>query len=656
MSSFGTFTVEDQRTVHRAASQLVSAAVLGETLDRRTLLGDLGDRLIDGVFVTLKRGTTLRGCCGTQGAPAPLSELLAEASLRTATQDPRMPSVAAVELPYLQLSITLLGPYQKVAQTGEERLGAFTIGRHGLRIRSGRRSGLLLPSVATEHGWNERQFLDAVCRKAGMAPGLWRSDDVQLDIFEGSCFSDAMAGKPRPEALGIGTDAVRTLQEWVQFNLRAFANGTTPLSCVDTLEETDVAGVVLAVRWPESCEVKTVFELDMLQAMPLQATLFRLTMRFTSAIDAGAFTDRPWVRVAVLDRPVHHGSIGEVDVRGIAAELRAVIATDGRHWSLHFDRDATIGNTIRIAMGSEPFRHSELQIYSVACASSECRFRVSTGPRGDDAMTERAPGVAGVFYPQDDDGRHSLVDRLISETLPGDRQRCLAAMVPHAALHYSGRVAAEVWNRLQIPERVVIIGPKHRRDGLDWAVAPHKRWQLSDTESIVGDADLAREIADAVPNMELDSAAHREEHSIEVQLPILHRVAPDTRIAAIAMHGGGLAELEAAAEAFADWLRRQDEPPLLVISSDMNHFADDQENRRRDRLALDALSSGDAEELLSVCVDENISMCGRIPAAFVLLTLKALGKEPRYREIAYATSADVSGDTSRVVGYAGVLL
>ena len=176
------------------------------------------------------------------------------------------------------------------------------------------------------------------------------------------------------------------------------------------------------------------------------------------------------------------------------------------------------------------------------------------------------------------------------------------------------------------------------------------------TREMRGDVELAKDIADSVPGMQLDANAHRQEHGIEVQLPLLYRLAPQTQVAAIAMSGGTYEELQVAAEALAACLARQEHPPLLVISSDMNHFADDEENRRRDRLALEALRANDPKGLLQVCAEENISMCGQIPATLVLLTLKAMRQPVDYTEVGYATSGDVSGDRSRVVGYAGVLL
>jgi AmmeMemoRadiSam system protein B len=155
--------------------------------------------------------------------------------------------------------------------------------------------------------------------------------------------------------------------------------------------------------------------------------------------------------------------------------------------------------------------------------------------------------------------------------------------------------------------------------------------------------------------MELDATAHRQEHGIEVQLPLLYRLAPESQITAIAMSGGTVPELRAAAQSLAELLTKLVTPPMIVISSDMNHFADDTENRRRDELALDELAALNPEGLLEICETENISMCGQIPAALVLLTLQYMKRECHYRKISYTTSADVSGDFSRVVGYAGLL-
>ena len=88
----------------------------------------------------------------------------------------------------------------------------------------------------------------------------------------------------------------------------------------------------------------------------------------------------------------------------------------------------------------------------------------------------------------------------------------------------------------------------------------------------------------------------------------------------------------------------------------MNHFASDEENRRLDKMALAAMKTLDPTQLYDTVTGHRISMCGLIPAIVVMETLQLLGGRRYYEQIAYGTSADISGDTSRVVGYAGVVL
>ena len=88
----------------------------------------------------------------------------------------------------------------------------------------------------------------------------------------------------------------------------------------------------------------------------------------------------------------------------------------------------------------------------------------------------------------------------------------------------------------------------------------------------------------------------------------------------------------------------------------MNHFASDAENRRLDQIALAAMESLDIERFYDTVRSQHISMCGLLPAVIVMETLLALGQLKRFERVAYATSAEVSGDTGRVVGYAGALL
>jgi AmmeMemoRadiSam system protein B len=229
-----------------------------------------------------------------------------------------------------------------------------------------------------------------------------------------------------------------------------------------------------------------------------------------------------------------------------------------------------------------------------------------------------------------------------------------AALAPHAGLKYSGRIAASVLQRIEITQTVIIIGPKHTALGMDWAVAPHQTWALPGG-SLQSDVELARRLCEAIPGLEMDAAAHQREHAIEVELPLLARLAPQAKVVGIAIGHGDLESCRRFARGLADLLRDRPDKPLLLISSDMNHFATDAENRRLDALALAALDRADPGDLYETVTQHNISMCGLLPAVMVLETLRLLGGSRTTERVGYATTADVTGDTSRVVGYAGML-
>jgi AmmeMemoRadiSam system protein B len=141
-----------------------------------------------------------------------------------------------------------------------------------------------------------------------------------------------------------------------------------------------------------------------------------------------------------------------------------------------------------------------------------------------------------------------------------------------------------------------------------------------------------------------------------MELPFLARLAPQARIVGITIGSASLEQCLAIGRQLADVIRKLPVQPLLVISSDMNHFATDTENRRLDELALKAMETLSPVTLFETVRTQNISMCGVLPAVIVMAALESLGQLKQAVRTGYATSADTSGDTSRVVGYAGMLL
>ena len=137
-----------------------------------------------GAFVTLHQGDDLRGCIGSFIGEGPLQETVQNMAVAAATRDPRFPSVQADEVPGLTLEISVLSPLRH--GTPEE----VEVGVHGVYITRGRHRGVLLPQVASEHGWDRETFLDHTCLKAGLPPGTWRDAETHIELFTAQVFSE----------------------------------------------------------------------------------------------------------------------------------------------------------------------------------------------------------------------------------------------------------------------------------------------------------------------------------------------------------------------------------------------------------------------------------------------------------------------------------
>jgi AmmeMemoRadiSam system protein B/AmmeMemoRadiSam system protein A len=267
----------------------------------------------------------------------------------------------------------------------------------------------------------------------------------------------------------------------------------------------------------------------------------------------------------------------------------------------------------------------------------------------------RPSAAAGGFYPGDAREVERMVERLFAASAsPAAPESWPGVLVPHAGWMYSGRLAAAVFGRVTIPSRAIILCPRHRPQGAPWAVAPHRRWLFPGGE-LASDPELAARLAKAVTGLVLDAAAHRQEHAIEVQLPLLAHVAPQVRVVGITVGDGSLPELLRFGGELAGALAEMPDRPLLVISSDMNHFANDTETRRVDHLALDAIATLDPVRVYDTVRRDHISMCGLGPCVIVMETLRQLQCLHRCELVGYATSAEAGGSTDRVVGYAGLL-
>ncbi|MHB8834294.1 MAG: AmmeMemoRadiSam system protein B [Candidatus Methylomirabilia bacterium] len=137
-----------------------------------------------GAFVTITIGGQLRGCIGTFREDTPLFRTVAQMAQAAAREDPRFPPLTAAELPKIHVEISALTPMKPVADVAE-----IEVGRHGLYITRGFNSGVLLPQVATEYGWDRTTFLEQTCRKAGLPKNAWQ-EGAKILSFEAEVFGE----------------------------------------------------------------------------------------------------------------------------------------------------------------------------------------------------------------------------------------------------------------------------------------------------------------------------------------------------------------------------------------------------------------------------------------------------------------------------------
>ena len=144
-----------------------------------------------GIFVTLNNSLGLRGCIGYPLPNEKLYNALRDASIAAATEDPRFSSLKFEELNSITFEVTILSPPEKiVVVTPNEYPSKIKVGFDGLIIKSGNNSGLLLPQVPVEYGWNEIEFLEYTCEKAGLSKDCWKFPETEIKKFRGVVFKE----------------------------------------------------------------------------------------------------------------------------------------------------------------------------------------------------------------------------------------------------------------------------------------------------------------------------------------------------------------------------------------------------------------------------------------------------------------------------------
>lgn len=699
-------TTEHRAVIGLAAKEI--AAVFGIETRPSNEGHETFDDVVYGAFVTLKRNHQLRACYGNCGEMRRVRDAVTNAAQAVATKDYRFAAFSKRELPFLHIDISLLCNYRTLDVAPKARAKAITIGQHGVTIRGRKTSALLLPQVAPEWGWDAPQLLDQLCRKAGLDARAWRDDDLTLSTFEANILEAGFDEFLTPEAIASATSPAEPLPiEEIQNHLRRRteqhlqepATSDNDSGKSDVIPEwmaSPIHGAAIRVKKIQSTSGIRICKLDVARTMTVGELVdFAARTILANLNQVGALhaikSDGLDIELSLLHSPATHtlratalrgsendgdsgteGSSEELDLRGFDSCQHALVlsadlngSSDTHVWSHEpflpwrvqarrlFDRSEALS-----------FAHRNWFSFEVESTRHWERFngrrleQVSMMPpveiEADSRWSTRPPAVAGMFYSSDPT---ELKAQVATHFAGASRREIDAAaiQIPHAGLAYSGRVAAATLAATRLSKSVIVISPKHRDTGANWAIAPYNVWQTIGHQ-FETDRELRSRLLDEIEGLELDERAHQDEHGIEVELPLLAHIAPDIQLVGITVGTADIDDCLRFGAGLARVLSTTTPRPTVIISSDMNHFANDEQTRKLDEIAIGAIETLDPSHIYHTIVEEHrISMCGVRPAVATIAALKSLDLVKRCERIAYATSGETSGNLEQVVGYAGLL-
>lgn len=256
----------------------------------------------------------------------------------------------------------------------------------------------------------------------------------------------------------------------------------------------------------------------------------------------------------------------------------------------------------------------------------------------------RTCAVAGMFYPRDPSHLEQLLEKFFSGTRPDGAS--LGIVSPHAGYIYSGEVAAHAFSTIppDFSGTFVVIGPSHR--GYINCVSKVS-W-----ETPLGVVDTDAEFVELL-DIETDEFSHRDEHSLEVQMPFIKYRFPRARIAPVMM---GLQDYPSAvrvAEKIVNAVRQTKRDVRIVASSDFSHYVPEQKAKSDDLYAIEPLLTLDTSEFYRRIEERRVTACGFGPIAAMVTACGKMGAKTA-QLIRYATSGEITGDRREVVGYAAI--
>ena len=276
----------------------------------------------------------------------------------------------------------------------------------------------------------------------------------------------------------------------------------------------------------------------------------------------------------------------------------------------------------------------------------------------------RPPVAAGRYYELDPVNLRKQIDAAFAKFGKSRKKvdKVRAAIVPHAGYDYSGWVAASVYSILDRKEKInfVIFGTNHYMIGSKYATMKSGLWKTP-LGGVSVDEKMTDSIIERSKIIEIDVLPHQNEHSIEIQLPMLQYVfGNDFKFVPITvstdiMDNSAVDDIRIIGKAVADAVKSSKEKWVVLASSDFSHYVPQKLAEDTDKYLISPILKLNESSFLERVVEKNASACGIGAVAAAIVAAKALGSK-KGRLMKYATSADLSGDKSSVVGYAGIIM
>ncbi|MFH1071472.1 MAG: AmmeMemoRadiSam system protein B [Candidatus Glassbacteria bacterium] len=273
-------------------------------------------------------------------------------------------------------------------------------------------------------------------------------------------------------------------------------------------------------------------------------------------------------------------------------------------------------------------------------------------------LAVRKPAVAGTFYPADTEELKVDIKSYLAQVMVDRSDKDIVALVaPHAGYMYSGPVAAHAYRQVQgkAYESVVVISPSHR-ESFDFSSIFNGNAYETPLGSVPVDHSLVEELIGAGEKSVKASGEghlHSEEHALEVHIPFLQTVLGEFKLVPIVMGSQSRSSCRELGRALARVLAGRN--ALVVASTDLSHFHDQNFAGSLDKIVIGHIGAFDPDGLLDDIEAHKCEACGAGPVAAAMYAAREMGAT-RAENLYYATSGDISGNYTRVVGYtAGII-